>query len=98
MAFEKSQSYKVDNRYQEAKGVPDADTSLGFLKNYLEARRSASKLPITQERRGDDRFVFPGQGGTLPVVALPYEPRGSASVSNTDSAIGYRNTFRAKPS
>jgi hypothetical protein len=80
MAFEKSQSYKVDSRYQEAKEIPDNNQALNFLQNYLDARRSASKLPITLERRQDDRFIFPAQGG------------------NTDSSIGFRNTFRATPS
>lgn len=98
MAFEKSQSYKVDNRYREAKGTSDNNQALGFLQNYLETRRSLGKLPITAERRQDDRFIFPAQGGTVPVGALPYEPRGSASFGNTDSATGYRNSFRAKPS
>jgi hypothetical protein len=98
MAFEKSQSYKVDNRFTEAKEMPDNNQALSFLENYLEARRSAARLPITQERRQDDRFVFPAQGGTIPIGALPYEPRGSASFNNTDSSIGYRNTFRVTPS
>jgi hypothetical protein len=98
MAFEKSQSYKVDSRYREAKDVPDNNQALGFLQNYLETRRSASRLPIASERRQDDRFIFPAQGGTVPIVALPYEPRGSASFGNTDSSIGYRNSFRATPS
>lgn len=98
MAFEKSQSYKVDGRYKEAKGMPDNNQALGFLENYLESRRSFSKLPITSERRQDDRFVFPAQGGTIPIAALPYEPRGSASFGNTDSSTGFRNSFRVTPS
>lgn len=98
MAFEKSQSYKVDSRFREAKDVPDNNEALGFLQNYLESRRAFSKMPITQERREDDRFIFPAQGGTVPIVALPYEPRGSASFGNTDSSIGFRNSFRATPS
>lgn len=98
MAFEKSQSYKVDNRFTEAKEMPDNNQALGFLENYLEARRSGARLPITEERRQDDRFVFPAQGGTVPVAALPYEPRGAASINNTDSRVGFRNTFRVTPS
>jgi hypothetical protein len=98
MAFEKSQSYKVDGRYKEAKGMPDNNQALGFLENYLETRRSVAKLPITQERRQDDRFIFPAQGGTIPIAALPYEPRGSASFGNTDSSAGFRNSFRVTPS
>jgi len=98
MAFEKSQSYKVDSRYREAKEIPDNNQALNFLQNYLDARRSASKLPITLERRQDDRFIFPAQGGTIPIGALPYEPRGSASFGNTDSSTGFRNSFRVTPS
>lgn len=98
MAFEKSQSYKVDNRYKEAREVPDNNQALGFLQNYLEGRRAFSKMPVTFERRQDDRFIFPAQGGTVPIGALPYEPRGSASVGNTDSSVGFRNSFRVTPS
>jgi len=95
MAFEKSQSYNVDNRYTQAKGVPDDTAGPRFLQQYLEGRRSNAKFPVTMERLGDDRFVFAGQGGTIPVGSLPYEPRGAAGFNNTDSAIGFRNSFRA---
>jgi len=98
MAVEKSQSYTVDNRYQQAKDVSDNTQSLDFLRGYLQARYQAGRLPVTAERREDDRFVFAGQGGTYPVGALPYEPRGSASIGNTDGRIGFRNSFRATPS
>jgi len=98
MAFEKSQSYKVDSRFTEAKEMPDNNQALGFLQNYLESRRSGARMPITMERRQDDRFVFPAQGGTVPIVALPYEPRGSASFGNTDRSVGFRNSFRVTPS
>ena len=98
MAFDKSQSYKVDSRYREAKGMPDDNQALGFLQNYLESRRSGTRMPVTAERRQDDRFVFPAQGGTVPIAALPYEPRGSASFGNTDSSTGFRNSFRVTPS
>lgn len=98
MAFEKSQSYKVDSRFKEAKEMSDNNQALGFLKNYLDSRAAVNRLPITEERRDDDRFVFPAQGGTVPVGALPYEPRGAASIGNTDSRIGFRNTFRVTPS
>jgi hypothetical protein len=98
MAIEKRQSYNVDNRYSEARGVPDNRQALGFLNNYLQTGRAASRLRITEERRGDDRFIFGGQGGTLPLAALPYEPRGPASVGNTDRAVTFRNSFRTKPS
>jgi hypothetical protein len=98
MAVAKSQSYKVDNRFQQAQGVSDNTESLNFLRNYLDARKSASKFPVTSERLGDDRFVFPAQGGTIPIGALPYEPRGAASIGNTDSSAGFRNSFRPTPS
>lgn len=98
MTVPKSQSYTVDNRYQQAKEVSDNTEGLGFLRNYMQARRSAGRFPVTQERRADDRFIFAGQGGTYPVGALPYEPRGSAAISNTDGRVGFRNSFRATPS
>ena len=98
MAFAKSQSYKVDNRYSEARGVDDNNTALNFLGNFIQARRNSSKLPITAERTEDDRFVFPALGGTVPIGALPYEPRGSSSIGNTDRSASFRNTFRVTPS
>ena len=98
MAAAKSQSYTVDNRYQQAKDVSDNTSGQQFLRAYLEARRRAGQFPTTLERKEDDRFVFAGQSGTIPVGALPYSPRGSAAISNTDGRIGYRNSFRVKPS
>jgi hypothetical protein len=98
MALAKSQSYTVDNRYQQAKQVSDNNTGISFLRQYLQARKGAERFPTTFERREDDRFVFAGQGGTVPVGALPYEPRGAASFGNTDGRVSYRNSFRATPS
>ena len=98
MAVAKSQSYTVDNRYQQAKDVSDDVAGQRFLRSYMEARRVAGKFPTTLEREGDDRFVFAGQAGTVPIAALPYSPRGSASLSNTDGRVTYRNSFRAQPS
>lgn len=98
MALAKSQSYTVDNRYQQAKEVSDNNSGINFLRQYIQARKGAERFPTTLERRGDDRFVFAGQGGTVPVGALPYEPRGAASLGNTDGRVGYRNSFRATPS
>lgn len=98
MAIAKRQSYTVDNRFSEARGVNDNRQALGFLNNYLQTGRASSRMNVTAERRGDDRFIFAGQGGTLPIAALPSEPRGAASIGNTDSSIGFRNSFRAKPS
>lgn len=98
MALQKSQSYTVDNRYQQAKEVSDNDSGVNFLRQYVQARKEAARFPTTLERQGDDRFVFAGQGGTVPVAALPYEPRGPSGVSNTDGRFSYRNSFRVTPS
>lgn len=98
MAFAKSQSYKVDNRYSEAQGVGDNNTALTFLRNFIKVGRNNSRLPITEERTEDDRFIFPALGGTVPIGALPYEPRGSSSIGNTDRSASFRNTFRVTPS
>jgi hypothetical protein len=98
MAIPKSQSYTVDNRYQQAKEVSDNTQSLGFLRNYMKARNIAGRFPVTSERAQDDRFVFAAQSGTLPLAAFPSEPRGAAGVSNTDGRVSYRNSFRVTPS
>jgi hypothetical protein len=96
MGFAKSQSYQVDNRFSQAQGVDDSNTGLNFLGNYLRARTANSKLPITSERLEDDRFVFPALGGTVPIGALPSEPRGPSGLGNTDSSASFRNIFRAR--
>jgi len=96
MAFAKSQSYRVDNRYSQARDVADNDSALSFLNEYIQTRKNNSKLPITSERAEDDRFIFPALTGTVPVGALPFEPRGSSSVGNTDGSASFRNTFRAR--
>ena len=98
MALQKSQSYTVDNRYRQANEVSDNDSGVSFLRQYIQARKGAERFPTTLERQGDDRFVFTGQSRTVPVGALPYSPRGSASISNTDGRFSYRNSFRATPS
>jgi hypothetical protein len=98
MTVAKSQSYGIDNRFREAKGVSDDTEGLNFLRTYLDARQNASRFPTTLERLGDDRFVFPAQGGTVPIGALPSEPRGPSGIVNTDSSAGFRNSFRATPS
>jgi hypothetical protein len=96
MAFAKSQSYLVDNRFSEAQGVDDSNTGLNFLGNYIQARSREGKLPITFERSQDDRFIFPALGGTVPIGALPSEPRGPSGLGNTDSSASFRNIFRAR--
>jgi hypothetical protein len=98
MAVQKSQSYRVDNRYSEAQGVQDNTSSLLFLRKYLERGKNQARFPVTLERLEDDRFIMPALGGTVPVGAFPYEPRGSANISNTDRSASFRNTFRATPS
>jgi|LauGreDrversion4_2_1035121.scaffolds.fasta_scaffold64893_8 hypothetical protein len=96
MAFAKSQSYKVDNRFSQAQGVDDSNTGLNFLGEYIQARKNEARLPITFERSQDDRFIFPALSGTIPIGALPSEPRGSASIGNTDGSASFRNIFRAR--
>jgi hypothetical protein len=96
MGFAKSQSYRVDNRFAQAKGVDDSSTGLNFLNRFLEARSNGAKLPITSERIQDDRFIFPALSGTVPIGSLPFEPRGAASLGNTDGSATFRNIFRAR--
>jgi hypothetical protein len=96
MGFAKSQSYKVDNRFSQAQGVDDSNTGLNFLNNYLQARSNNARFPVTSERLEDDRFVFPALGGTVPIGALPSEPRGPSGLGNTDSSASFRNIFRAR--
>ena len=92
MAQTRSQDYDVDNRYSQSRinGTPARDNTLGenFLKNYLEQDRVAKKNPIAPDNRDENKFILPGQGGLIPI------PDGG-SVSNTDSRMTFRNSFRA---
>jgi hypothetical protein len=98
MKHQLSQNYNVDNRYRGLEGAQDNAAGLRFLSQYMERDRKGAQDDITAQRQGDDRFVLVAQGGTIPTTALPYEPRGAASIDNTDRRIGFRNLFRTQPS
>ena len=93
-----SQNYGVDNRYRGLKDAQDNEAGKKFLAQYMERDRKSDSADITSQRKEDDRFVLAGEGGTVAVGSLPYEPRGSASIGNTDRRIGFRNLFRTTPS
>ena len=92
MAQTRSQDYDVDNRYSQSQinGTPARDNTSGqnFLRNYLERDKVAKKNPIAPDNRDENKFILPGQGGLIPI------PDGG-SVSNTDSRMIFRNSFRA---
>ena len=92
MAQTRSQDYDVDNRYSQSQinGTPGRDNTSGqnFLRNYLQRDKVAKKNPIAPDNRDENKFILPGQGGLIPV------PDGG-SVSNTDSRMTFRNSFRA---
>ena len=92
MAQTRSQDYDVDNRYSQSQinGTPARDNTSGenFLRSYLERDRVAKKNPIAPDNRDENKFILPGQGGLIPI------PDGG-NVSNTDSRMTFRNSFRA---
>jgi len=92
MAQTRSQDYDVDNRYSQSQinGTPARDNTSGenFLRNYLQRDKVAKKNPIAPDNRDENKFILPGQGGLVPI------PDGG-SVSNTDSRMTFRNSFRA---
>ena len=94
MAQKLSQVYDVDNRYREAKGVPDNTAGKRFLQEFIVRDKELSKDPIEPSRREDDRFILPAQGGTVPIAALGL----GSQLSNTDSRTTFRNAFRASQS
>ncbi len=94
MAQKLSQVYDVDNRYREAKGVPDNTAGKRFLQEFIARDKELSKAPIEPSRREDDRFILPAQGGTVPIAALGL----GSQLSNTDSRTTFRNSFRASQS
>ena len=92
MAQTRSQDYDVDNRYSQSQinGTPARDNTSGknFLRSYIERDRVAKKNPIAPDNKDENKFILPGQGGLIPI------PDGG-SVSNTDSRMTFRNSFRA---
>ena len=94
MAQKLSQLYDVDNRYREAKGIPDNNAGKAFLQQFRARDRELAKNPIEPSRREDNRFILPAQGGTVSIGALGL----GSQLSNTDSRTTFRNTFRASQS
>ena len=94
MAQKLSQLYDVDNRYREAKGVPDNTAGKRFLKEFIARDKEFAKDPVEPSRREDDKFILPAQGGTVSVGALGL----GSQLSNTDSRTTFKNAFRASQS
>ena len=95
MAQKLSQLYDVDNRYREAKGVADNVAGKRFLKDFIAQDKELSKNPIEPQRREDDRFILPAQGGTIPIASIGLT---GSLIGNTDSRTTFRNPFRASQS
>ena len=97
MAQTRSQNYGIDNRYKETAGYSDIpaeaakDNSSGekFLRQYIERDRVSQLNPIAPDNKDENKFIVPGQGGLVPV------PRDGGSISNSDSRMTFRNSFRA---
>ena len=94
MAQKLSQLYDVDNRYREAKGVPDNTSVKRFLQEFIARDKRLGSDFIGDSRRSDDKFILPAQGGTVPISALGL----GSQLSNTDSRTTFRNAFRASQS
>ena len=94
MAQKLSQLYDVDNRYREAKGVADNEAGKKFLKDFIARDKELGKDPVEPQRREDDKFILPAQGGNVSIGALGL----GTQLSNTDSRTTFRNTFRASQS
>ena len=94
MAQKLSQLYDVDNRYREAKGVPDNNAGKAFLQQFRARDKELAKNPIEPSRREDDRFILPAQGGTVSIGALGL----GSQLSNTDARTTFKNSFRATQS
>ena len=94
MAQKLSQLYDVDNRYREAKGVPDNVAGKQFLQEFIARDKKLGTPFIGDSRKSDDRFVLAGQGGTVSIGALGL----GSQLSNTDSRTTFRNAFRASQS
>ena len=94
MAQKLSQLYDVDNRYREAKGVPDNTAGKRALQDFIARDKELAKNPVEPSRREDNRFILPAQGVTLSIGAIGL----GSQLSNTDSRTTFRNAFRASQS
>ena len=94
MAQKLSQLYDVDNRYREAKGVPDNNAGKAFLQQFRARDKELAKNPIDPSRREDNRFILPAEGGTVSIGSLGL----GSQLSNTDARTTFRNAFRASQS
>ena len=94
MAQKLSHLYDVDNRYREAKGVPDNNAGKAFLQQFRARDKELAKNPIEPSRREDNRFILPAEGGTVSIGSLGL----GSQLSNTDARPTFRNAFRASQS
>ena len=95
MAQKLSQLYDVDNRYREAKGVPDNTSGKRFLKEFMKQDKRLGANIIGRSRQNDNRFVVAAQGGTVPISSIGLT---GSLIGNTDSKLTFKNAFRAAQS
>ena len=95
MAQKLSQLYDVDNRYREAKGVPDNTSGKRFLQQFMAQDKRLGANIIGNSRQNDNRFVVAAQGGTVPIASIGLT---GSLIGNTDSKLTFKNAFRAAQS
>ena len=95
MAQKLSQLYDVDNRYREAKGVPDNTSGKRFLQQFMAQDKRLGANIIGRSRQNDNRFVVAAQGGTVPIASIGLT---GSLIGNTDSKLTFKNAFRAAQS
>ena len=95
MAQKLSQVYDVDNRFTEAKGVPDNTSGKRFLKQFIAQDKRLGANTIGNSRENDNRFVLAAQGGTVPIASIGLT---GSLIGNTDSKLTFKNAFRAAQS
>ena len=95
MAQKLSQLYDVDNRYREAKGVPDNTSGKRFLQQFMAQDKRLGANIIGNSRENDNRFVVAAQGGTVPIASIGLT---GSLIGNTDSKLTFKNAFRATQS
>ena len=95
MAQKLSQLYDVDNRYREAKGVPDNTSGKRFLQQFMAQDKRLGANIIGNSRENDNGFVVAAQGGTVPIASIGLT---GSLIGNTDSKLTFKNAFRAAQS
>lgn len=62
MQAQLSQDYKVDNRYEQARGASDNTRALKFLEDFVARKRAEQEPQYKLDQATENKFVVQGPG------------------------------------